>query len=60
MRNYKLITMSVSKLIFESKTLSYSWDPETHLISFTATIPNHSYFSIGFGTRMKDTDMILW
>jgi len=30
------------------------------MLTFKATIPASSYFSIGFGTTMSNTDMILW
>jgi len=29
-------------------------------ITFVATVPKDQWFSIGFGTSMTDTDMVLW
>lgn len=30
------------------------------MVTFVATVPNNNYFAIGFGTSMRNTDMILW
>ncbi len=35
-------------------------DMTTEEIVMQATIPNKSYLSIGFGSNMRGTDMILW
>ena len=31
----------------------------TH-VRFSATVPNNHYFSIGFGSTMYSTDMVVW
>lgn len=35
-------------------------DMDTEEIVMKTTIPNKSYFSIGFGPNMSGTDMIVW
>ena len=52
--------MSATLISLKTSNLSYSWDPSTKMVRFTATVPNNNYFSIGFGSTMYSTDMILW
>ena len=32
--------------------------PDT--VSFQVVVPNNNYFSIGFGSTMRSTDMVVW
>ena len=52
--------MATTKLNLQNSKLEYSWDPKTKKVRFQATVPNNSYFAIGFGKNMRNTDMILW
>ena len=47
-------------IVLQDSFLEYSWEPETKMVTFVATVPNNNYFAIGFGTSMRNTDMILW
>ena len=35
-------------------------DEDTQELVFTTSIPNNSWLGIGFGTKMKNTDMMVW
>jgi len=41
-------------------TLDACFDPATQELVFTSVVPDNSWFAIGFGNSMKDTDMIAW
>lgn len=43
-----------------SSQLFVELDAPTNTIKFTVNVPTKSYFSIGFGEDMYDTDMLLW
>jgi len=40
--------------------LTIKLNTTTNQFKFTATVPNNNYLSIGFGSSMTNTDMILW
>ena len=40
--------------------LDTCYDKVANEIVFKAVVPDNSWFSIGFGTTMSDTDMIAW
>jgi hypothetical protein len=35
-------------------------DKSKPLLVFKTTVPKDQWFAIGFGTSMKDTDMVVW
>jgi hypothetical protein len=36
------------------------WDVEESELYMTVTVPTNTWFAIGFGSQMVDTDMIVW
>jgi len=48
------------KFDLDSTQLYVSIDAVLNKIKFNAIIPDNNYFSIGFGSTMTNTDMILW
>ena len=53
------VTDQFVKFDLQSSQLFVELDSATSMMKFTATVPGNSYFAIGFGESMKDTDMIL-
>ena len=51
---------SVVKYTFQNHDLQVTWDLATSTAQFVASVPVDNYFSIGFGSNMYNTDMILW
>ena len=41
-------------------TTQISYNPINQTINYIANIPNKGYFSVGYGTSMYNTDMIVW
>jgi len=55
-----LVTDKFVKYDLERTQLFIELENDKNIIKFIANVPLNSYFSIGFGPTMKNTDMILW
>ena len=48
------------KRVWDGFELVMCYDKAAKDLVFRTTVPNNSWFSIGFGNTMKNTDMISW
>ncbi len=55
-----LVTDKFVKFDLERTQLFIELENDKNIIKFIANVPLNSYFSIGFGSTMTNTDMILW
>ena len=51
---------SVSYIFRDAFNLTASIDLEAEELVFEVIMPENTYFAVGFGYTMLDTDMILW
>ena len=49
---------SATYVLREDRRVKFDWTEDTLLI--TALVPRNTYFAVGFGRTMTDTDMIIW
>lgn len=40
--------------------MTVGYDLAEEVISFNVKVPENTYFAIGYGPSMKDTDMVIW
>ena len=46
--------------LLSEDSLKVTWDQTTSVVTFEVTVPTNTYFGLGFGPTMTNTDMILW
>jgi hypothetical protein len=58
----KTVPSTAEKVIstYTGNEFSMSYDAVKQKVKLEAVVPDNMYFSIGFGTSMRDTDMVIF
>ena len=55
-----LVTVNANSVTLPNGSLAVSWDAATNRIKFNVKVRDGSYIAFGWGSSMRNTDMVYW